>query len=327
MIRIPYPDETKLNAFYNMHKSEILRRVGVIKHTKKIQWQNKTYKLTKKIVKIIDEFENEEKLKNILIGKPNELIKIITKYKYKYEEPRFKNKGVQIFYNLFYNEKKDIDIFLRSIFEKYGYDQIDKLQFIKNIDLKTCPYCNRNYTFTIDEKGSVKPELDHFYPKSLYPFLACSFFNLIPSCPTCNGFGAKESKDTYYVYPITNPYELKTNDFKFSITPNNINFFNVESEKYDFNSFEINLYGNKVNLEVFKLEELYKQHKDIVLELLIKKVYYPKSYINELQTFGFSQDEIYRYLLCNYNKEEDLHKRPLSKLVKDISEELGLIKS
>ena len=75
------------------------------------------------------------------------------------------------------------------------------------------------------------------------------------------------------------------------------------------------------------MEELYKQHKDIVLELLIKKAYYPKSYINELQTFGFSQDEIYRYLLCNYNKEEDLHKRPLSKLVKDISEELGLIKS
>ena len=79
------------------------------------------------------------------------------------------------------------------------------------------------------------------------------------------------------------------------------------------------------NIKTFKLEELYKQHKDIVLELLIKKVYYPKSYIEELKGFGFSEDEVYRYLLCNYKKNEDLHKRPLSKLMKDISEELDLI--
>ncbi len=155
--------------------------------------------------------------------------------------------------------------------------------------------------------------------------MAVSYFNLIPSCSTCNGFGAKESKDTFYSYPITNPYEVKEDDFKFSISPESIDFFNVENKKYDFNSFEIEVYGNKANLEVFKLEELYQQHKDIVLELLIKKAYYPKSYIEELKGFGFSEDEVYRYLMCNYKKDEDLHKRPLSKLVKDISEELELI--
>ncbi len=57
---------------------------------------------------------------------------------------------------------------------------------------------------------------------------------------------------------------------------------------------------------------------------LIKKVYYPKSYIDELKKFKFSEDEIYRYLFCNYKKDEDFHKRPLSKLIKDISEELNL---
>jgi hypothetical protein len=82
---------------------------------------------------------------------------------------------------------------------------------------------------------------------------------------------------------------------------------------------------NDSNIRLFKLEELYKQHKDIVLELFIKKAYYPQSYIEELSKFGFSQDEIYRYLLCNYSKDDDLHKRPLSKLIKDISQELGLI--
>ena len=87
----------------------------------------------------------------------------------------------------------------------------------------------------------------------------------------------------------------------------------------------IEISGNESNIELFKLEELYKQHKDIVLELLIKKAYYPQSYIKELEGFGFSEDEIYRHLFSNYKKEEDLHKRPLSKLIKDISQELGLL--
>ena len=108
--------------------------------------------------------------------------------------------------------------------------------------------------------------------------------------------------------------------------PLNVDFYNsIEKEKYNYDNFEIELYGNKSNLDIFKLEELYKQHKDIVLELLIKKTYHPDSYIEELKRFGFSKDEIYRYLLCNYSKEEELHKRPLSKLIKDISEELKFL--
>jgi len=194
-------------------------------------------------------------------------------------------------------------------------------EFVSTLDLKTCPYCNRNYTFIVDEKsGKLRPEIDHFYPKSKYPFLAMSFYNLIPSCPICNH--TKSNKDRL---DLINPYNVKENDFKFSIIPNNIDFFNVENKKYNFNSFELELNGNKSNIEVFKLEELYKQHKDIVLDILIKKAYYPKSYVEELQRFGFGSDEIYRYLFSNYKKDEDLHKRPLSKLIKDISKELNLI--
>jgi hypothetical protein len=41
--------------------------------------------------------------------------------------------------------------------------------------------------------------------------------------------------------------------------------------------------------------------------------------------FHFTDDEIYRYLFSNYKQDKDLHKRPLSKLIKDISEELGIL--
>ncbi len=311
MIKVPYPTQQVLDDFFSEVKDQLLKRIKAIKSSKKITKKKKNYKVTKQINQILDYIENEDNLKKIVLLKPNDLIRVIQFVEKKFKKARYSKEAL---HNILYR-----------IFVDYGYEKIDKLQFIDNINLGSCPYCNRNYIFTVNKKGSVKPEIDHLYPKSLYPYLAVSYFNLIPSCPTCNGFGAKESKDTFYIYPITNPYKLKNNDFKFSISPTNIEFFNVENKKYNFNSFEIELYGNLANLEVFKLEEIYKQHKDIVLELLIKKAYYPKSYIKELQGFGFSEDEIYRYLMCNYKKDADLHKRPLSKLIKDISEELKLL--
>ena len=223
---------------------------------------------------------------------------------------------------------KELNKILRNeIFEKEYNNWSNRktdgaYRFVEQLDLKTCPYCNRNYTFVVNEEdGKLRPEIDHFYPKSLYPFLAMSFYNLIPSCPICNHTKSDTQKDD-----LIHPYEIKNSDFRFTYIPNSINFATIEEEKYDFNSFDIEIIGATSNVELFKLLELYKQHKDIVLELLIKKAYYPNSYIKELESFGFSEDEIYRYLFSNYKREEDLHKRPLSKLIKDISEELGIIK-
>ena len=226
------------------------------------------------------------------------------------------------------NWKRLYKILRKDIFEKEYDNWSNRIgygayYFVKELGLNTCPYCNRNYTFVVDEKnGKLRPEIDHFYPKSIYPFLAMSFYNLIPSCPICNH--TKKDKDSYKL-GLKNPYDYKNEKFKLTYSPSSVEFSQIESQKYDFNSFDIKFETINKNIEVFKLEELYKQHKDIVLELLMKKAYYPKSYIEELKNFGFSEDEVYRYLLCNYKKEEDLHKRPLSKLIKDISEELGLL--
>ena len=315
MINIPYPTQNILDDFFEIQKIEILKRIKAIKNQSTLKIKKKKYRVTKQIKTLLEEFEDESKLKTLLLAKPDELIKIIQKYEANQNLRKARY------------TKEALHKILYRIFVEYGYEKIDKLQFIDNINLGSCPYCNRNYIFTTSKKGSIKPEIDHLYPKSLYPYLACSYFNLIPSCPTCNGFGAKEAKDTFYVYPILNPYTIKPIDFRFSIKAKRVEFIdNVKEEQYNFNDFEIDIYGNKANLDIFHLENLYKQHKDIVLELLIKKAYYPQSYIDELSNFGFSQDEIYRYLFSNYNQDDDFHKRPLSKLIRDISQELGLLK-
>lgn len=228
--------------------------------------------------------------------------------------------------NYFYND-------LEEIFIKFYEKQWDKINgytrytFVSEHNLNTCPYCNRNYIFLVDKKNNrLRPEIDHFFPKSLYPFLAMSFYNLIPSCQICNH--TKKDRDAFEDNLIS-PYEINFQDFKFKYKPKNINFYQLQKKKYDEKRFEIildKLNGVNTNDEYFKLELLYKQHKDIVLDLLVKKVIYNKTYIKELKdNFKFTDDEIYRFLLCNYLKEKDFHKRPLSKLIKDISEDIGLI--
>ena len=180
-----------------------------------------------------------------------------------------------------------------------------------------------------EDDKKTRPEIDHFYPKAIYPFLACSFYNLIPSCKTCNHM---KSDDDSFFDELMNPYEMKNDTFKFSYDLNSVDILNIEFSKNYTHKHEksINIIfdkKNESNEKYFELEKLYNQeHRDIVIELLVKKAYYPQSYVKELSSFGFSKDEIYRYLFSNYNKDDDLHKRPLSKLVRDISEELWLLR-
>jgi len=230
------------------------------------------------------------------------------------------------------NLSNKINLILKDIFEDFykskwdniqGYNQYD---FIKIHNINTCPYCNRNYISIVDrdknKENGIRPDIDHFFPKSIYPYLAMSFYNLIPSCQVCNH--TKSSKDTYK-NKLLSPYEIDENTFKLTYKFNYINFLD---KSYNTPNISVQFKNKDTKSEeYFKLETLYRGHQDIVLELLIKRTIYTKSYIKELkQNFRFTDDEIYRFLLCNYTKDEDLHKRPLSKLIKDISKELELIK-
>ena len=58
--------------------------------------------------------------------------------------------------------------------------------YVKKMHLSTCSYCNAQYAITTGEDEDGKRwamyQLDHFKPKSKYPYLCVSFFNLQPSC-------------------------------------------------------------------------------------------------------------------------------------------------
>lgn len=103
---------------------------------------------------------------------------------------------------------------------------------------------------------------------------------------------------------------------------------------YDKDSLEIEIAKNidKVNshIETFNIQNLYNEHKDIALELFQKAQIYNESYIDQLYqkyegTLFKNREDVLRHITGEFIEDIDINKRPLSKLIKDISEELDLI--
>ncbi len=269
--------------------------------------KRKVILLTTSEVKFLENINNEISIKKLLKADIENLKKTITDFESKFPNLRnTRNSLNRIFYN----------IFISNIYE--NNKRFDGLKFVQSIGLNTCPYCNRAYIYSIKKNGTIRPEIDHFYPKALYPYLGLSFYNLIPSCSVCNGTTAKGNKDSFKDN-LKNPYEIKRNDFKFKLDVKSADNFDIKlSKKIDSNN------------DYFKLEEFYEYHDDIAHELYIKfKQENTKEHFDSLKKslsgIGFDEDEVHRFLTCGYLKDEDLHKRPLSKLIKDISEELGIL--
>ena len=65
------------------------------------------------------------------------------------------------------------------------------------VEMPTGAHCGNEHAQNIDgnDKKQVKGQLDHFYDKAQYPYLAILKYNLIPSCPFCNGPTGKHSID------------------------------------------------------------------------------------------------------------------------------------
>jgi 5-methylcytosine-specific restriction endonuclease McrA len=208
------------------------------------------------------------------------------------------------------------------------YKRLKKPEYIKDLDITVCPYCNRNYIFNFKKIDSLEAtaQLDHFFDKSTYPYFSVTIFNLVPSCQTCN---QRKSKKTDVIY---HPFSESLNDdVKFKLKLKDSKFY------YDKNSLkivtEVNKNKEKVvnsHIETFNIQNLYNEHKDIVLELIQKAQIYNESYIDELYqkyegTLFKNREDVLRHITGGYIEDKDINKRPLSKLIKDISEELDLI--
>ena len=249
-----------------------------------------------------------------------------------------------VLYDSWKNEYKPIVFLLKQIFDYEGWfsdlspkEQYGPYQLAIALNVKTCAYCNRHYTFSIvDGKGKKmgRPDFDHFLPKSSNPLLAMSFYNLVPSCKGCNGPSIKSSKPVSYNTHL-NPYEdnLSNGLMRFTYYPNSYEASVGNSEDlqvrlaYSGDSSNANLKAKiEGNIKLFCLSEIYKYHADVVQDIIQKRHISNDKHIEIVQltfkNFGLTKEDAYRIAYGNYYLEKDFHKRPLSKLTKDIAIEM-----
>lgn len=237
----------------------------------------------------------------------------------------------------------------KDLFEKiFDYDWFTRLaanhtdgpyELTRKIGLNSCPYCNRQYTFTVTVLGGkkvVRPELDHFLPKSENRLLALSFFNLIPSCSVCNSSVKGFINTSYHTH--LSPYAIneKHGLMRFTYIPLSYTASIGVSEDVQINldySGDPTLIELKKkvegNIKLFYLKELYSNHTDTVKEIIFKRKQTNDKYLEmtrkTFKKLNLSQEDAYRLAFGNYFLENDFHKRPLAKLTKDIAFELGIL--
>jgi len=306
---------------------------------------------------IADEFAL---LKRLIIGECDVLLKEIKEFEKKQALKRYptvwrknkKDEKVLTAFGKLIQDVFDYDEFVKKTSKWNAYDLTEKL------DIKVCAYCNRNYTFTITFPSKlVRPELDHFLPKSVYPFLALSFYNLVPSCHTCNS-NLKHSKSfdhENYIHPYISSIDT---GIKFSLRLKHKLDKSLADSKDSFglgffygdpNSFEVVVKSRKTdvskdidgkfnseyfrralnNINTFRIRELYNQHKDIITEIIMTSIHYNDDYIDNLYetykgTLFRSREDVLRFVTRNYTTLEEMPNRAFSKLTKDVFEELGL---
>jgi hypothetical protein len=166
---------------------------------------------------------------NIATGNVEAIEKIISNY-----EEILKNDGSGPCIDLFLREARRI--FNYSYFIGKKVNVWCAYNLCKTSKFRMCPYCNQNFAFTImSENGDFRPTLDHYFPKSVYPFLAISLYNLVPSCYTCNS-NLKESKN-FYKIPHLHPFNMK-NELIFAISSKNSDdILKIVSNQIEFNKF------------------------------------------------------------------------------------------
>ena len=212
-----------------------------------------------------------------------------------------------------------------------------KLLFLMEIEV--CPYCQRNYISSYEENNSKKTtaDLDHFYPKSLYPFLALSLYNFIPSCQICNSRfkGNKDTRDS--IYPYEEGFDELGVKFKTSeeviveILGEGYSDFYV---KIDYENLKDEEDKKKVknSIDNLGLDKVYeKSHNQYIQNLLYNIEKYPENYLENCGEI-FENDDDKKKQLEEYFKDivkEPYRKRiengdPLAKLTKDILEEFDI---
>ncbi len=293
----------------------------------------------------VDEFLcSEANIKTILTGTPAELLNANDQF-WKMAFPQFNIATWQPYFD----EKNKKGTSALNVQTREVFKYIDELNDILNyhwfidkknahynaytlsrkLDRNTCTYCNRSYTSTVIKERTgaqiIRPTLDHWFTKSVFPLLAVSFQNLIPSCYSCNssvkGTNTLNLIDHVHPYVDAGQNEAFQFGYVYHASLNKYRIFIKDAPGTDSKA--------RKTLQSMFVDEIYNTHVSELADLLLLKKSYSDSYIRSMRKLlngGLSTPEVYRLLFGIHFDKTDFHKRPLSKFKYDILRQIGMLK-
>lgn len=273
-----------------------------------------------------------EYIDDILIGKPD-VLKSHIQYIACNWSHIFKLKGEGSFH------EKVVKAFDYSSFQK---SEKKGKWFAKQLNIKSCPYCNAQFTMLAAEEEGVKSyskfQFDHFYPKDKYPFLSVSMYNLIPVCAYCNNRKSEKDVDIDIHY---HPYHNSVAVFsKFELGYSAEAALGGIKQLQELDESKLQIHFNplfkdpevvafvKEHEKCYDINAVYANHTDFAKELLVKAKLYSGAGLDLLtgiEGLFPDKDTALLYLLGYSMKEDEILQRPLTKMTQDIARDLGLV--
>ena len=235
-------------------------------------------------------------------------------------------------------KKSETHLFYEWIVEAMRYDDVSSqiIPYLNRINIRTCVYCNAQYAVTARKVGkrSIRYEaffeLDHFYPKSIYPFLCTNFYNLQPSCSSCNKH-KEQNPSLFNLY--TNDINETLNPFQFSIPHDKVVLEYLKSNTAEALEICFDAPGNNLLREnhekCFHITPLYSAFKDVTEEIIWKRKAWDKTYMkmmkNQYNGMTITPSLQKRIIFGFLENETDIHLRPLTKLQQDLYNQQDLV--
>lgn len=164
----------------------------------------------------------------------------------------------------------------------------------------------------------------------IHPYLSVCFFNLQPSCASCN-MHKRDDKREYH--SIWNDSKTESNELYRFTLPNASLARYIMTHHTEELFVHIEAMRNPNQLALLKdklhIDSLYDQFTDVAEEVVWKRMAFDQGYLKALSNFSslgkLKQSDVNRFILGTYDRPEDIHKRPLAKLTQDVAKQLGII--
>lgn len=319
-----------------------------VKNTRRILWNypklyrflylaSENTKYPKTVSEAVKTPVYEDRLRMLLVGKHDEMI-----------EGNRRKSIVKIIEKI--GKIEETSCLLNKVFLYKNFSRsVGAKKLLKELGITACPYCNRMFISTIERNqaddgwNGTRAQFDHYFCKSIYPYLAVNFYNLIPSCGLCNTL---KSKHDTYEKPMLYPYDDEMGqEYVFFAYPSdddwgaffenlidhkkNINLKIVPKPEVIYKNTGIS-YFDRIKLEerlemtkkTLHLNDLYDIHADYAENILRTGYFFNESYIKMLNErfpeMKFSVQDVKEFMYCKDICEEHWGQNILSKLTYDM---------